>query len=267
MRQESLTEVEILQKIIVRENLLTELQKLLQFQVDLDGVFSEVIELIRALRFQTLEIIEEIARWKADCQAPRQFFYRGQNYLLKLLSDTSFLDEYDELGEHFGFYFTKNPLFYDGMIQAGVEDSIEEKLSSKYSYNSYNSQEIDGIKISRLHSAEVVLQKEVKSFQENEFSSTNNNNNNNNINNNQRKSSQSILQIGEENMKNSLTENSTIFPPIQGASILTINSGSNRYNNNTNNNNNMNLNTSSIQSRGKSPSGNLKPVKVLSDLK
>lgn len=119
VRQESLTEVEILQKIIVRENLITELQKLLRFQTDLDSILSEAAELVKAIRFQTLDIIEEISIWRSNMKAPRQFYYRGRNYITKIMSDTAFLDEYDDLGDHFGFYFSGNPLMYEGVTQQG----------------------------------------------------------------------------------------------------------------------------------------------------
>jgi hypothetical protein len=190
IREESLTEVEILQKIIVRENLLSELQKLLQFQVDLDGILSEVDELIRAIRYQTLEVIEEIALWKSESKAPRQFYYRGQNYLLKLLSDTSFLDEYDDLGDHYGFYFTGNPLFYDGIVQRTSNSNEFSALNSSHftmdmnmsinqtqmsiphhtnsintNTNTNSNDDLDGIQLCRLHDAELVLQNESIQFQ------------------------------------------------------------------------------------------------------
>jgi hypothetical protein len=84
IRDESITEVEILQKIIVRENLLMDLKKLLQYQVELETVLKESVELIRAIRYQTLEVVEEVQCWKMDMKAPREFFYRGENYLLKV---------------------------------------------------------------------------------------------------------------------------------------------------------------------------------------
>lgn len=244
VRDESLTEVEILQKIIVRENLLSELQKLLQFQVDLDGIMSEVDELIRAIRFQTLEVIEEIATWKADTKAPRQFFYRGQNYLLKLLSDTAFLDEYDDLGDHYGFYFASNPLFYDGIIQ-GRESHNHSVLST----NTFNSNEIDGIQLFRLHDAELVLQREVELFQNKNSSELSG----------AAAPQSSVLNVGEANFsvaENSAAFNNSYIMPVQASSIISAD-----------NQQSFSHQRNSTEDKRRSPDGTLKPVKVMNDLK
>jgi len=90
---ESLAEVEILQKVIVRENLLSELQKLLFNQNDVSGCLGEVVELVKALRFQTVEIVEDIDSWQYTQPSPRPFLYRGVNYLIKIFSDLNFLDQ------------------------------------------------------------------------------------------------------------------------------------------------------------------------------
>jgi hypothetical protein len=154
VREESVTEVDILQKIIVRENLLLELDKLLKFQVDLDGIISEAVEIIKAIRFQTLEIVEEVYAWKNDFKAPRQFYFRGENYLLKMMKDTAFLDEFDDLGDYFGFYFAGNPLMYSGIPTDDGGRSLASTFSAK---------EIDGISERRLYAAEnIVLQEQEK---------------------------------------------------------------------------------------------------------
>lgn len=245
VREESLTEVEILQKIIVRENLLSELRKLLEFQVDLDGIMSEADELIRAIRFQTLEVIEEIAAWKSDSKAPRQFFYRGQNYLLKLLTDTAFLDEYDDLGDRYGFYFTGNPLFYNGV--QGNESHNNSILSS----NTFNSDDIDGIQIFRLHDAELLLQREAELFQNKDSVQSSG----------PAARQSSILNVGEANfsvVENPSTtfNNSFVFPTNESSTISIDNQHSFSH-----------QRASPEGTKRRSPDGTLKPVKVVNDLK
>ena len=79
-------EVEILQKIIVRENLLLELETLLNNQISMGDIHScvtEVVELVKAIRFQTVDIIEDIEQWQLLQPSKRAFLYRGMNYLIK----------------------------------------------------------------------------------------------------------------------------------------------------------------------------------------
>lgn len=148
---ESTTEVEILQMIIIRENLLEELRKLLKYQSDIDSAFSEIKELINAIRNQTIEIIEIIDTWKKEKQFPRPFLYRGENYLLRMMSDLSFLDDYEELGNYYGFYFAGNPLIFPGRSFNPVEN-----LSDKPFY---------GIPFRRIVLAENIVHDEVKEFE------------------------------------------------------------------------------------------------------
>jgi hypothetical protein len=284
VREESLTEVEILQKIIVRENLVFELQKLLQFQVDLDGVISEVDELIRAIRYQTLEVIEEIAAWKSDSKAPRQFFYRGQNYLLKLFHDTSFLDEYDDLGEHYGFYFTGNPLFYDGIVSqqqqqenfihdtSRSESSSARKADSQRSssshpnplpsQNTFTTQELDGIEVWRLHNAELTLQKETELFHLNDDGATAV------IPVSERsgiggEKNSSVLQIGEANF--SVIENGTASTVMNNSTFIPASfSPNDQLNQMKQSSHHREV---SEGSRKRSPNGTLRPVKVVNELK
>ena len=100
---ENVEEVEILQKVIVRENLLEELKKLLSHQTDVTGCLPEVIELVKAIRYQTVEIIEEISNWQAKQPTRRAFLYRGINYLTKIFEDMTFLDLYEDIVEKFCF--------------------------------------------------------------------------------------------------------------------------------------------------------------------
>ena len=165
MEKESVAEVDILQSIIIRENLIKELESLLKFQSDIDSVLNEAVEIVKAVRFQTLDIVELIFAWKSKQKAQtRQFFYRGQNYLLKMMEDTSFLDNYDELGEYFGFYFSGNPLMYSGVPENEMPSLLHENTGNtplfKPSAVDRNSVLIDGLSESRIRAAENIVFKE-----------------------------------------------------------------------------------------------------------
>lgn len=117
-------EVEILQKIIVRERLLSELTKLVKSSNSdkISSLLNEIIELIKALRYETLEIVEDIATWYSFQKSPnttaqtyiRPFLYKGMNYLVKISSDLDFLDQYEEIVEKVCFEFKLNPFAYRG---------------------------------------------------------------------------------------------------------------------------------------------------------
>eukprot|EP01038_Epipyxis_sp_PR26KG_P009224 gene9224-12437_t len=171
-------EIEIIQKVIIRENLLSELYKILKSQNDIVPILGEVNELVKALRFQTVDIVEDISTWQqqqSSSSVIRPFLYRGINYLVKIKSDLDFMDYYDEVVEKFCFEFTSNPLAYrgGGNILAGydvsstttTEKSNNKKgnfsqfssISNNNSFNSY----IDGIEITRLHYVEKVIKNEI----------------------------------------------------------------------------------------------------------
>lgn len=166
IERESVPEVDILQSIIIRENLIKELEGLLKFQSDIDSVLNEAAELVKAIRYQTLDLVEVIYAWKTKQKAQtRQFFYRGQNYLLKMMEDTAFLDNYDELGELFGFYFTGNPLMYSGVPENEMPSLLNENGENqqslfKPSAVDRNAVLIDGLSESRIRAAENIVFRE-----------------------------------------------------------------------------------------------------------
>lgn len=80
--KDALSEVEILQKVVVRENLLGELRKLLHHQRDCSNCLNEVVEITKAIRYQTVDIIEDIATWQQQQPTPRPFLFRGKSYLV-----------------------------------------------------------------------------------------------------------------------------------------------------------------------------------------
>lgn len=162
--KESLAEVEILQKIVVRENLLAELHKLLRIQSDVSACINEVVELVKAIRFQTLDVIEEINLWQQVQPSARPFQFKGFNYLVKIKCDMDFLDLYDDIVQRFCFEFKSNPLAYrgGGNIITGYEFDkkvFKEGLLHSY-YTSKDDEFLDGLPLERLHNAEKVIQNE-----------------------------------------------------------------------------------------------------------
>lgn len=160
----ALADVEILQKIIVRERLLSELSRLLKGGSDVSAVLSEAIELIKALRYETVEIIEDIHNWQNAQSTVRPFLFKGMNYLIKIARDLDFLDSYDDVVERFCFEFKCNPLAYrgGGNVITGRETNntdnyLKGLLKSYYDSGLTN---VDGIDVVRLHNAEKMVQNE-----------------------------------------------------------------------------------------------------------
>lgn len=167
-------DIEILQKIVIRENLLAELRSLVMNQSDLSLSLGEIIELVNAIRFQTVDIVESVALWQAamakDTSAlnTKPFLYRGFNYLLKIRDDLTFLDQYDDVVEKFCFEFESNPLAYRGgggiLNKATASDDFTNwKLYESYLTNAGEDDRafVNGIEVARLRNAEKIIQKEV----------------------------------------------------------------------------------------------------------
>lgn len=160
--KESLAEIEIIQKIIVRENLLMELKKLLRSQNDIVSALGEVIELVKAIRYQTLDVIEDINSWQKIKKPIKAFLYKGINYLIKMRNDLDFLDNYDEVVERVCFEFKSNPLAYRGGGNIITGYDYDEKQYQKNLMNSYSDSTafVDGLEVYRLHNAEKIIQGE-----------------------------------------------------------------------------------------------------------
>ena len=139
---------------------------------------------MKAIRFQTVDIIEDIEQWQGMQPSKRAFLYRGMNYLIKIITDLNYLDKFDEITERFCFEFKNNPLAYrwGGDIQspdmAALMQEAQTKEGSNYAHltgelqylqyrkeqNQYNKnvpQAIDGVDISRLRHAEEVISGEI----------------------------------------------------------------------------------------------------------
>lgn len=160
-KQEAMAEVEILQKIIVREGLLGELHKLLKSQNDVSACLGEVVELVKALRYQTLDAIEDIYAWQDVQSVPRPFMFKGLNYLVKIKGDLDFLDLYDEITERFCFEFKSNPLAYrDGGNLITGYNFDRSDFNAANLKNGITQKVVDGIDIMRLRNAEKIIQSE-----------------------------------------------------------------------------------------------------------
>ena len=161
-KQEAMAEVEILQKIIVREGLLGELRKLVKSQNDVSNCLGEVIELVKALRYQTLDAIEDIHAWQDVQSVPRPFMFKGLNYLVKIKGDLDFLDLYDEITERFCFEFKSNPLAYrdGGNLIIGYNFDRSDLNAANNLKNGITQKVVDGIDIMRLRNAEKIIQNE-----------------------------------------------------------------------------------------------------------
>jgi hypothetical protein len=108
-------EYSILRHISVREHMKTDLQKLVENQTDgLSAIILEVEEMVKAIRFETLDVVEEISAWIDAQPVKRPFLYQGVNYLVKVCTDLGFLDQHQEIVERFCFEFKMNPLAYLG---------------------------------------------------------------------------------------------------------------------------------------------------------
>jgi hypothetical protein len=158
-------EIEILQKIVIRENFLNELRKLIENQNDILSCLNEVVEIVKALRFQTVDIVEGIHNWLKHRLNPVPFLYRGMNYLLKIANDLDYLDQYDDIIEKFCFEFKNNPMCYRGggdIIRGFPQDFNQHFQRPPPSMAGYfhNDMFLDGVEMFRLRNAEKIIQDE-----------------------------------------------------------------------------------------------------------
>ena len=161
----------ILHKIVVRENLINEIKRLIRHQNDIDAARSEVSELVKAIRYQSLDIVDEISQWKSNQTFSRDFLYRGENYLVKMYSDLNFLDNYDEF--NFGFPVSSNPFIfpYNGVNR--LPESLRFTSSSVDGGSGFVSRKVhmedeilvDGIEVSRLQMCDNIIREEVQKKQ------------------------------------------------------------------------------------------------------
>lgn len=144
----SLSEVDILREVVVRESVLNELQSCLTepFQLEL------ALSLIKVLRSHTLSLVENISAWQAPQTVPRPFLYHGLNYMNKIADDSAFLADHQAVVETLGFDVTDNPLLYPGGgLHLVVDDQIpiDTYLTTAHNW--------EGIELHRLRNAEKVI--------------------------------------------------------------------------------------------------------------
>jgi len=115
---------DLLKLIMLRENLLGELRTSVFRDEDLacnSTRFQDIRVIISQLRGLTLELVEEVQRWRERFQShslqassayvEQQFLTWGNvNYLIKMHSDLSFLDDHETVSAHIGFLVEDNPL-------------------------------------------------------------------------------------------------------------------------------------------------------------
>ena len=124
--------------------------------------------MVKAIRYPTVDIIEDIVAWKGTHSKANVFKYNGSNYFTKIKCDLDFLDLYDEITEYFGFSFKSNPLGYKdgGSVISGRDNFSENAVHQAAEYNRKlieardNTLYVDGLDIYRLQSCELELQKE-----------------------------------------------------------------------------------------------------------
>jgi hypothetical protein len=199
----------ILHKIIVRENLIGEIKKLLEHNNDIDGARNEINELVKAIRYESVDIVDDIREWRKNQKFSRQFLYRGENYLAKMYSDLDFLDNVDELD--FGFPMTGNPLafaFFGGrQLPDNLRFSMDSAIESTSGFVSKQLRMadeilIDGIEVSRLHQCDKFIRDEaLMPWSKAETSNV--------------QSGHSVLAVGENGMNDSFlsVSKNTIRPP------------------------------------------------------
>lgn len=155
---------DIMQKIFIRENMLEEIKLLVTNNYEMDSSLEEIINLMNALRFLTVDVIEGITKWKSQQSNPSPFWYRGENYILKVATDLDYLDEYEALVAHYGFEFKFNPFAYKngGTIIVGTSElsRVAKNAILAYIYDGSDAEFINGMEISRIKKCERRIQKE-----------------------------------------------------------------------------------------------------------
>lgn len=62
------------------------------------------------LRHASLDVVDQIRRWRQSLVQPEPFLVQGQNYLLKMASDTDFLKSMGDFPREYGLEIgKKNP--------------------------------------------------------------------------------------------------------------------------------------------------------------
>jgi hypothetical protein len=152
----------LLRKLKSREILLEELHKVIELEENL-SLQGHVIDLVNAIRVETLEIIEEIKQLKiSNNKYINDHPYLDDKMIQKMATDMDFMDEFEEKTHLFGFEFHLNPLAYkDGgsIITLNHQKFDDPHFQKKHRLRLPKI--IDGIDSSRLHAAERFIQSQI----------------------------------------------------------------------------------------------------------
>lgn len=160
----SINDVDILERIVLRENLLGEIAASVK-RSEGDDDYGDLIPLFARLRHTTVDIIESIRCWRcsgATDRCPdvsRAFLFRGVNYISKISSDLDYLDSYEGLVRYMGFSFLGNPLIYAG---GGIYGKDCNDISAYFEMQL----SVGGIDVARLRCCEREIQSELAFLQE-----------------------------------------------------------------------------------------------------
>lgn len=112
-----LREVEVLKCIVLRENYIDRIRGL--SGAALAEKQHEFVDLADLLRTVTLDVIDNVIRWKRGAPAGSQFVWNGTNYLLRIASDLDFLAKSSTIESWLGTSAIRNPF----MISRTLDDS------------------------------------------------------------------------------------------------------------------------------------------------
>jgi hypothetical protein len=166
----SINDADILERIVVRENLLLQIAEAVKSrqaiqshigddESSLVNDYGDLVPLLASLRHCTVDIIEHIRCWQTFLpNASCAFLFRGSNYLLKIASDLDYLDANSELIRYFGFSFVGNPFGYLGGGVLSDPDGLDNDINGYF----HMQLSVGGVELARLRSCERDIQRERK---------------------------------------------------------------------------------------------------------
>ena len=108
------SELHVIKAILLREDYLRRLKKL---AVHSKGqMLPGFVDFVDIIRLASVEVVEAIVMWRKQLQpkhvnkgSSKPFKWNGFNYLLKMVSDLDYLNNYTHLTHWFGFSLERNP--------------------------------------------------------------------------------------------------------------------------------------------------------------
>lgn len=143
-------DAEILQRILVRETMLSELHNTTRTD---DLNVSLARDLVSAIRHLSLDIALKIGDWQQERDYTEAFLYNGTSYLLKLHEDLSFLDGFPSLSQALGCSAVSNPFCLRRIDGRGLRDggAIDAQES-----------QIDTAELTKFLRAEAIISRELE---------------------------------------------------------------------------------------------------------